>query len=271
MAGIMFGTDDRVILNSGPHTYTDSNGRSFKSVSRLLNDIEIPFDSEGISMIMAKGSKIKQVEILAEWKAKADSSIEKGNFIHDNLEQYHKFGTCDEKLKDVITQIKPLYSNYYRVYSEVMLSDHEFCVAGQTDFVVQRQKIKSSLYDFYDYKTNQAKGIVFDSINRKQDPWKHYNKFFLDPLSHLEDCNYNRYSLQISLYAYIAQKQYGINIGRLAIIFIDNDFKVQIYPVAYLQNEAELLLSYSSRELKKLPGSDIVSNNKQNIEDNEDW
>ena len=275
---MMFGTDNNVSFDPGPHRYTHADGREFSSVSRLLSSIEVPFDRDGISKAMArklaseKGISIQdaQAEILSEWDDKRDSASDHGNWIHDNLENYHKLGTCDEKLRPVANKIKELYQNYYKIYSEVLLSDTETSVAGQTDLVVQRQRTENTLFDFYDYKTNEQKGIQFDSINRKKDPWKHYNKFFLPPFDHLEDCNYNRYSLQLSVYAYIAQRQYGINIGRLAIIFIDKDLQIQILPVAYLRHEAQRLLSQNTKKLKPLPVAnewDVPSAS----EDEDDW
>ncbi len=255
MGGIVerFGSSEAISFEPVKHRYTDASGDEYKSVSRLLNSIEVPFDREGISLRMANGSKTKQTEILAEWDAKLNSSITWGNWIHDNLESYHKLGTCDEKLKPAILKIKPLYKNYFRVYTETLLSDIESKVAGQTDLVVQRQRSVNSLYDFYDYKTNEQKGIEFDSIRRKCDPWQHYNKFYLPPLAHLENCNYNRYALQLSLYALIAQKQYGIHIGRLALIFINKELQVQVHPIAYLRFEAEALLKHASKTFKSLP------------------
>lgn len=248
-----FGTSDAISFEPVKHRYTDVSGAEYKSVSKVLNSIEIPFDRQGISLRMAQGNKIRQTEILAEWDAKLESSHVWGNWVHDNLESYHKLGTCDEKIKPAVQRIKPLYDNYHQVYTEVLLSDVESKVAGQTDLVVQRQRSANSLYDFYDYKSNEQKGIEFDSIRRKRDPWQHYNKFFLSPLDHLEDCNYNRYALQLSLYAYIAQKQYGIRIGRLALIFIDKELQVQVHPIAYLRFEAEALLKHANKALKPLP------------------
>ena len=250
---LAFGTSSDITFEPGLHRYHDTSGQEYRSVSRLLNTIEMPFDREGISMAMAKGSKAKQAEILAGWDAKRDSSIARGNWIHDNLEKFHELGTCDETLNPVVEQIKPLYKDYFRVYTEVLLSNSEYKIAGQTDLVVQRQRTEKSLYDFYDYKTNESKGIEFDSIGRKKSPWSHYNKFFLPPFEHIEYCNYNRYSLQLSLYACIAQRQYGIRIGRLALIFIDNELRVHIYPVSFLRFEAEALLEYSAKTLKPLP------------------
>ena len=270
---VAFGASSEVTFEPKYHRYHNTSGQEYRSVSKLLNSIEVPFDRQGISMAMAKGSKAKQAEILAEWDRKRDSSIERGNWIHDNLEKFHKLGICDDALSPVVQQIKPLYKDYFRVYTEVLVSNSEYKVAGQTDLVVQRQRSKNSLYDFYDYKTNESKGIQFDSIGRKKHPWSHYNKFFLHPLDHIENCNYNRYSLQLSLYACIAQRQYGIHIGRLALIFIDNELRVHIYPVPFLRFEAEVLLEHSTKALKPLPQiQEPAWRNEQPQDENEnDW
>jgi hypothetical protein len=268
---LKFGSSSEISFEPVKHRYIDATGAEYQSVSRLLNSIEIPFDREGISMMMAKGNKNRQVEILAEWDAKLESSHIRGNWIHDNLEDFHKLGTCDDAIKPVVEKIKPFYENYFRVYTEVLLSDYEYIIAGQTDLVVQRQRSENSLYDFYDYKTNEQKGIEFDSIRRKREPWQHYNKFFLPPLSHLEDCNYNRYSLQLSLYACIAQRQYGIRIGRLALIFIDKDLQVYDYPVSYLRFEAEALLAHSAKTFKPLPQIQKHDWSSEETPDENDW
>lgn len=255
------GSDSSIVFEPRGHRYHDHAGQEYRSVSRILSAIEIPFDREGISMAMARKMaqeenipvEIAQKKILDEWDKKLHSSHDRGNWIHDNLENFHKYGKCDEKLLPVVEKLKPLYENYFRVYTEVLLHDSEFKVAGQCDLIVQRQKSKDSIFDFYDYKTNEQKGIVFDSIGRKRQPWSHYNRYFLPPLDHLEDCNYHRYSLQLSLYAAMAQRRYGIKIGRLALIFIDNNLQVHTYPAAYLKFEAETLLLHAGAKFKPLP------------------
>lgn len=270
MGIINFGSSNLVTFNPKGHRYNDNTGVEYRSVSKVLNTLEEPFDSKGISMAMAKSAHNKgdsrpieviRKEILAEWDGKLNNSQDWGNWIHDGLEDYQKLGTFDEKLKPVIEQLRKLYTAYHKVYTEVLLSDQESKTAGQTDLVIQRTRGMGSLFDFYDYKTNYEKGIQFDSINRKKDPWKHYNRFYYPPLEHLEDCNYNRYCLQLSLYACMAQRMYGIKIGKLAMIFINKQLRITRYPVPYMKLEAELLLDHNKR-LKPLPR--IPPNNDEN-------
>jgi len=253
MVSILFNKDRRVEFSKDTHTYTIA-GNPLQSVTRLLSSVMIPFESQKISYAMAKGDPGRQKEILEQWEEKRVSAENRGNWIHDNIESFVKFGNYDEKLQSVVSQMKPVLKEGYRFYSEAMVYSTEHMVAGQTDLVVQRQKSLNSVFDFYDLKTNEAKGIQFDSIYRKKDPHRHYNKFLLPPLDHLEDCNYNIYSLQLSMYAHLAQETWGIKIGKLAILFIDNDLQLHQYPVPYMKMEVKKLLD-SRKNLKSIPAT----------------
>lgn len=269
----VFNHDGSVTFEPIKHTYTYRDGTSLTSVSKVLQSVKVPFDSEGISMRMAKGDPVKQAEILAEWEAKKDSSIDRGNWIHDALEQYVLNGTIDPELEDIAkNHIRPLIKQAHRIYPEALIYSTHYQVSGQSDLVIQRQRSNKSVFDFFDYKTNEAKGIEFDSVNRKKDPPTHYNRFMLPPLDHLEDCNFNHYAMQLSCYAYMSQLTWGIKVGRLAILFIDNNLKLHVYPVPYLKLEAEALLKHHL-SLKPLPQNVKVENplKTEDQKNQDDW
>jgi hypothetical protein len=121
------------------------------------------------------------------------------------------------------------------------------------------RKTKTRILDIEDNKTNLEKGITFDSISRKEGKIKHENRFFLEPVSHLELCNYNRYVLQLSIYAYLFEQFFSCQIGRLAIrwlscspateengiVFLSSSY----IPVPYMRSEAvRLLIEHSQRQ-----------------------
>jgi hypothetical protein len=251
MGRMNLGVDNTITFKQDTHQYFDRDQNEFQSVTRILKKLQVPFDKAKISSIMAsqiaKEQGISQSEaqttLLSEWDVKRDSSIDRGESIHKGIELFLRTGNKIMELAGVINFMRDLVQPFYRYYPETILYDTTSRVAGQTDLIIQRQKGQDSIYDFYDYKTNESKGIQFDSIGRKADPIRHYNRMFLHPLEWLEDCNYNLYSLQLSLYAYLAQITYGIRVGRLAIIFINNDMQVTLYPVAYLKLEAMYLLT----------------------------
>lgn len=254
------GVDDTIRFVDSTHQYFDKDGNEYESVTRGLKKLQVPFDREGISRRMAvskaaeEGISIDtaQANILAEWDGKRDSSIDRGLSIHGSLEKYLLSGTITEQYRPVIQELKKLVAGAYRYYPEVILYDQVFQRAGQADLVIQRQKGSSSLYDFFDYKTNEAKGIQFDSIAVKNGDVKHANRLFLPPFDYLEDCNYNLYSLQLNFYAYFAVRTYGIRIGRLGIIFINNNLEVSIIPVLFAPEFTRAVLKHLEK-LKRLP------------------
>ena len=277
MGRMMLGIDNTIIFKEDTHQYFDRDANEYQSVTRILKKIQVPFDKDKVSGFMAvtiakeKGISVEQAktELLLEWEGKRDSSIDRGTGIHKHIEYYLNTGNKVMELAGVINYLNEIIKPAYRYYSEIILYDQTTKIAGQTDLVIQRQKTPDSVYDFYDYKTNESKGIQFDSIGRKSDVDKHYNKYFLSPLEHLEDCNYSLYSLQLSLYAYLAQVTYGIKIGRLGIIFIDNEMKVQMFPVPYLKMEAASLVFHMSR-LYQLPTM-VAQKIEPTIKVEEDW
>jgi hypothetical protein len=267
----IFNHDRSIRFEEKEHRYFHvESGNELISTSKVLETVKTPFDREGISMMMAKGDPVKQAEILAEWDAKKDSSINRGNWIHDNLESYALRGNIDDKLKGVAEKIKPILANSHRFFPEAVVYSLKYGTAGQSDLVIQRQRSDNSLFDFYDYKTNESKGIEFDSIGRKKEKPNHYNRFLLSPLSHFEDCNYTHYSMQLSIYAYMAQSTWGINIGRLAIIFIDNDLNTYIIPVPYMKFEAMALLEHH-KNLKPLPSKPATKEVEISSNNDDDW
>lgn len=259
------GIDDTIIFKEDTHQYFDKTGLEYGSVTRTLNKLKVPFDRDGISKMMArsmakeKGITVDQAQamILSEWDAKRDSSIDRGNSIHGSIENFLLTGQKSSEYMGVHNFMSSFIKPYYRFYPEIILYHQDFLVAGQADLVCQRQKSESSVYDFYDYKTNEAKGIQFDSIGRKNDEIKHYNRYFLPPLDFMEDCNYNLYSLQLSMYAFFAEMTYGIKVGRLGIIFIGNDMEVHMIPVPYLRYHVQRALEFRV-EVKPLPEKQIV-------------
>ena len=277
MGRMMLGIDNTIIFKEDTHQYFDRDANEYQSVTRILKKIQVPFDKDKVSGFMAvtiakeKGISVEQAkaELLLEWEGKRDSSIDRGTGIHKHIEYYLNTGNKVMELAGVINYLNEIIKPAYRYYSEIILYDQTTKIAGQTDLVIQRQKTPDSVYDFYDYKTNESKGIQFDSIGRKSDVDKHYNKYFLSPLEHMEDCNYSLYSLQLSLYAYLAQVTYGIKIGRLGIIFIDNEMKVQMFPVPYLKMEAVSLVFHMSR-LYQLPTM-VAQKIEPTIKVEEDW
>lgn len=73
--------------------------------------------------------------------------------------------------------VKEEYDQVYKEYAcELMMCDPDSGMAGICDWAGIR-KCKELIIDIDDFKTNLFKGIVFDSISRKEGKIKHYNRF----------------------------------------------------------------------------------------------
>ena len=71
------------------------------------------------------------------------------------------------------------------------------------------------------------------------------------PLNHLMDCNFNVYTLQLSLYSYMLQQLNSeFNIRSLKLVHIARDGKQTVYEVEYLKDDVERMLKHYAKQLK---------------------
>jgi hypothetical protein len=252
-----------VLLDKERNVYY-SGQVNFRRVSHVLNSLQEPFDSKGISRNMAL-SKIKsgegngktvdqvQAEILAQWDEARDESSIHGTAVHKVCEDFFNLGVVTPGFQRLCSSLKELMDSYMKIEMEVIVYLRRALLAGTIDKRCRRQKFGKSLVDYFDYKTNIRKGIQYDSIKRYDDgSQKHYNRMMLHPVSHLEDCNFNRYALQLSLYAYMDQEECGTTPGKLGILFINKNQSMKYLPVPYMRLEAEAIINHYMT-LKPLP------------------
>ncbi len=248
--GLMSGLDDYVYMDVEQHRYYDRDQREYESVSKFIARFVKPFDVAKMAPLVAKKRGITVKEVLTEWDYTRDTAINHGNRIHDALERFDKTTTiipANEDLRPTILAVSGVYKSYYRRVSEALIYDTEHFIAGTTDKIMQCTSHPNSVIDLDDYKTNLSKGIEYKSK---------YNEYMLGPLSHLQNCSYNKYALQLSIYAYLYQKKTGCKIGMLNIMFIpaQDHLSFRRIPVPYLLHEVKAMLEYKQvMDAVKLP------------------
>jgi hypothetical protein len=98
-------------------------------------------------------------------------------------------------------------------------------VCGQSD----RVEVVKGVVDVIDYKTN--KEIKKNSFVN----WEGKSQKMTGPLSHLDDCNFNHYALQLSTYMYIILKhnpQYKVGKQMLHHVIFEKDGEDEFgYPI----------------------------------------
>lgn len=197
----------------------------------------------------------KQEEIKAEYARKREESCNRGTAIHAVFENsfygkthfdFTKFGYKD-LVGDFICN-----ENYYKldlekgVYPEFLISvaskDNILRVSGQIDLLV----IDGNDVTIMDWKTNKSidKTSYYDKSKKSNVMMKY-------PLDNLQDCNFNHYQLQLSLYAYMLQQiNPNYNIKSLKIVHIDHDNKQHEYECEYLKKDVERMLKHYKKQIK---------------------
>jgi hypothetical protein len=117
------------------------------------------------------------------------------------------------------------------IYPEHMVYLRSAGICGQSDLV----EVVNGKVNIIDYKTN--KEIKTEAFTN----WEGISEKMLDPVSHLDDCNFNHYALQLSIYMYIILKHNPkLKPGRIFIHHIT--FKQEKedkwgYPIAKLDRD----------------------------------
>lgn len=195
------------------HRYIDEKGDDLISVSRFTDRFKEKQDWDNIAKKCATkatkaGNPTTKQEILQKWANKRDRSSEIGTLFHsireeeliNQIEPSFYDTTCKMKTCEMEDGYKSsipinLLENN-TVYPELMIYDIEHMICGQSDKVI----ITNNIINVWDYKTDAE--IAFKAYSSE---WVRPRKL-LPPLSHLDDCNANIYSIKMSLYMYMVWK-----------------------------------------------------------------
>lgn len=202
-----------MFINFDPvaHTYTDIDGNNYTSVSKIVSKYKNKFDSDKWSKVKALQRGITQEEILEEWRLKALASTDKGTAVHKAIEEYFVEDKESDLINPYLSTFQLWKKRHVFFHPEKILYSKEYKVAGTCDMVVYSEK--EDEYSILDWKTN--KEIVMNNKYQKMQ----------GICSHLDDCNFNHYMLQLNLYARLLDKP----IKKLTLVHLSN--KVNIIPV----------------------------------------
>lgn len=277
-----------VNYNDEAHKYWDDNGKNYISVTTLIGRFEQPFDQDFWSKYkalerligsqkfaaMEKPRLLKskkwndsvlelydidavtfsstQQDILDEWAKTNRESCERGTRIHAAMEKKFYTGASSYSLKSYGLGGKFECKKDYTaldlengVYPEYLISrvseDGSIRLAGQIDLLVK----KGDEIWVLDYKTNKELKMKsgYDSATKKYAMMKY-------PLNNLMDCNFMHYTLQLSTYAWMIEKNNPqFKIGKLMLIYFDHNGNVSTHEVEYLKNDVERMLAQYRKEL----------------------
>lgn len=226
-----------IVFDPRAHCYKNElTNEEYISATTLLNKYKKPFDRDNIAKKVAAKENVSVESVLAKWEKINSISKTQGTKIHEAIELYNKDKTVTEEYSDIIESYSNLgiISDKDELLVEEKVYNHNYRVAGTVDII--RNESKGS-FSIFDIKTNKK----FNFFNA-------YSEMLLHPLSHLSNCEYSLYSLQLSLYAYMYQQLTGRRINTLGIIYCDVPNKsFNYYPANYLKTDIINILEHYAK------------------------
>ena len=209
-----------------PHRYFIGE-QELVSGTGFLKLFKPEFDAKFMARKVAEKQGIPVEDVLSDWDYKREFAGMKGTLVHNFAENYwfnkifpynsqiviDKFG--EDHIKERYDRCVEMFLDFYRdsspaltpVAMELVVGDAELGVGGMVDGLFWNEKLQE--YQIWDYKTN--KQIRMHS---------EYRKRFKKPISFIEECEFESYSLQLNLYKYIIEKNTNIKIGRLYLVWL---------------------------------------------------
>jgi hypothetical protein len=217
-------------FNKAQHAYTNIHtGLNYFSVTTVINSFKEPFDVEKFAKLVANKEGVTPDEIKKRWDVTRTTACDFGTNSHSKIEEHIKSGGKMHKDDDMVMKFLDISElDIDAVKSETLVYNNEYRIAGTADFIVDQGKT----FDVYDLKTNK---------NFRQS--SKYNKTLLTPLTHLSDCEYNAYALQISTYAYLYGSMTGKNVNGLRLFWYDKQKNTfSRYDTPYLYTDVKNML-----------------------------
>jgi ATP-dependent DNA helicase PIF1 len=246
--------DSRIKFREEDHKYwIDNDDKDLISCTTFIHTFFQDFDTDKVinNILNSKNHKDPEYkyynmsynEIKNLWDTNKKQASDLGTELHADIEYYYngidvknnsaefcQFLNFYEDFKDL-----KMYRTEWMIFSDILK------ITGSIDAVFKNNDGTITLGDW-----KRSKEINFNSFDNK------CGKF---PFSHLPDCNFYHYSLQLNLYRMILEKFYNEKVKDMFLcIFHPNnkDNKYIKIPIERMDKEGELLFSFRIKQLQDL-------------------
>lgn len=235
--------DSHITFDEEPHIYTIDGDSSFTSVTTWAHSNFGHFDADKIITKMMKGRNwsvskyfgMSREEIKALWEKNRVEAASAGTKMHYDIECFYNDMTIDnssveysyfQKFHEDFNYLKP-----YR--TEWMVWDTDLKLAGSIDMIYENEKGNLLIYDW-----KRSKEI------KKKNKWQCSTNPLLEGMP---DTNFWHYSLQLNIYKYLLEKNYGKKVEGLFLVVLHPNNKNSSYirlEVPDLQEEIKRLAKH---------------------------
>jgi hypothetical protein len=237
------------------HTYVNDQFPDCKytSVTTVIGQYEEKFDEDFHAERVAARKGLLKEDVIKEWREINRQANEYGTKIHAILERFllapNRLYIPRDEFEDII--IKSFYSlcvenELNLLSSNTIKPEHIMSIefnpqrglAGTADVI---EDLPDNRFNIWDFKTN--KKFNFESK---------YNKYLKFPLAHLPECQFVVYTIQLSIYCLMYERETGRKFNRGGLLYWDRHSNLfSLIPIIYMKMEAQMLLDHFSLSLNK--------------------
>lgn len=249
--------DQRIVFDEGPHTYLLDGTVFLPSTTTHLSAYFDKFDAWEIVKKMnlnAPHNKLKyggmtREQIVAKWTLDGQTASRLGTEMHAMIENAYirmqRDGRSLPRIKASSQTVELKYfENFARRYRgiyapyrmEWVVFDEDMNLAGSIDMVFAKTGSLSPRHvSLCDWKRSVC--IKMENSYRRCKP----------PISHLDDCNFNKYALQLNTYKRILEKSYNLVVDEMFLVVChpSNDDYIRI-DIPDMQAEIDAIFPISN-------------------------
>jgi len=213
----------QITFDNKTHTYKYGN-QVLLSVTSVIDRLKPPFDRDGISLRLAEKEGRDQADILKEWERSGEESRDKGTRVHAYIEDVldNKVDPTMRAVNDRVLEMDAFDEAWRRmtknlnakvIEKEKIVGDIDFGVAGRCDAILEF----GGLPCIFDWKT----GKKFDESN----PYER----LLPPFDSDDNCHLNAYSIQVSMYRLIIERNTDVKMGDPYLLHLRSNGTFHLY------------------------------------------
>ena len=235
--------DQLLSFSEADHVYIHlPTGEQYTSGTTFLHKFFAPFDGPMVVDKMMNGRNwskspyhgMTKEAILGKWEADRDDAAKRGTLMHSRIEQEILGKEVDwseqqaerDNFRIAYGDLEKEGWKVYRLEWRIFTEKNR--VAGTLDGLFVNGEGKFLLLDW-----KRSKEI------KKENQWQRA----LKPLSHLPDCNYVQYCLQLNLYRWILLKHYNITVSEMRLYsFHPNQPIYMRYNIPVMEKEMALIM-----------------------------
>lgn len=268
--------DAHITFDEGPHIYTIDGSSDYTSVTTFCHSHFEHFDADKIIDKMMNSWKWPQnkyygmtkQEIKDQWSENGRKSSEAGTKMHFDIECYYNGMSVNNESTEFqyFKNFEKFHRHLEPYRTEWMVFDKELKLAGSIDMVYAVDVLDAvengeasdmeedvEMIDIYDWK--RCKEI------KTANKWQSAKT---ECISHLPDCNYWHYSLQLNTYKYMLEKNYGKKVRDMYLVCLHPDNKTGNYikyKVNHMNDELNDLMKWRKVVMGRKEGCNGEENN----------